>query len=129
MKTLKKKLGIQYFLRNTTLIRYANGKYNLNLQMAFLLNLYGSCYDIYKICLYPTYNQPGKRGGGGEYEAQDGFGWTNGVFLFFLQEYGDKISSDDSVYGAATSWISNDSQLKYLFLVIFNVVVAQLMNI
>ena len=31
---------------------------------------------------------PGKMGGGGEYGVQTGFGWTNGVMLYFLQEFG-----------------------------------------
>lgn len=31
---------------------------------------------------------PGSMGGGGEYETQTGFGWTNGVALHFLQTYG-----------------------------------------
>nr|QUU43766.1 trehalase [Trichogramma dendrolimi] len=31
--------------------------------------------------------QPGKFGGGGEYEVQEGFGWTNGVVLEFLDTY------------------------------------------
>ena len=73
--------------------------------------------------------QPGKRGGGGEYEAQDGFGWTNGVFLFFLQEYGDRISSDDSVYGTATSITTNQNQFKYVLILLSNVVFARLLNI
>ena len=30
----------------------------------------------------------GLEAGGGEYEGQDGFGWTNGVFLALLQKYG-----------------------------------------
>lgn len=29
---------------------------------------------------------PGKAGGGGEYELQDGFGWTNGVLMALLSE-------------------------------------------
>ncbi len=28
------------------------------------------------------------RGAGGEYEPQEGFGWTNGVALVLLQEFG-----------------------------------------
>jgi alpha,alpha-trehalase len=28
--------------------------------------------------------------GGGEYETQDGFGWTNGVLLQLWQMYGDR---------------------------------------
>lgn len=31
---------------------------------------------------------PGVDGGGGEYNVQTGFGWTNGVMLYFLQQYG-----------------------------------------
>lgn len=31
---------------------------------------------------------PGVEGGGGEYDVQTGFGWTNGVMLHFLQKYG-----------------------------------------
>lgn len=31
-------------------------------------------------------------GGGGEYDTQDGFGWTNGVALCFLTEYGDQLA-------------------------------------
>jgi hypothetical protein len=31
---------------------------------------------------------PGVEGGGGEYDVQTGFGWTNGVMLYFLQNYG-----------------------------------------
>ncbi len=31
-------------------------------------------------------------GGGGEYEVQLGFGWTNGVVLDFLNLYGDRLS-------------------------------------
>jgi len=30
----------------------------------------------------------GSGGGGGEYELQDGFGWTNGVTLKLLELYG-----------------------------------------
>lgn len=30
----------------------------------------------------------GVEGGGGEYDVQTGFGWTNGVMLHFLQMYG-----------------------------------------
>lgn len=30
----------------------------------------------------------GQAGGGGEYTVQAGFGWTNGVTLLLLKEYG-----------------------------------------
>ena len=36
--------------------------------------------------------RPGESGGGGEYEAQVGFGWTNGVALWLLRRYGDAFA-------------------------------------
>uniref|UniRef100_A0A8L0DSI3 Trehalase n=1 Tax=Oncorhynchus mykiss TaxID=8022 RepID=A0A8L0DSI3_ONCMY len=38
-------------------------------------------------------NGDGKPGGGGEYEVQLGFGWTNGVALQLLSQYGDRLTS------------------------------------
>jgi hypothetical protein len=35
----------------------------------------------------------GEPGGGGEYIVQEGFGWTNGVILFLLQKFGDKLKA------------------------------------
>lgn len=32
-------------------------------------------------------------GGGGEYEVQEGFGWTNGVVLDLLLKYGDRLKA------------------------------------
>lgn len=42
-------------------------------------------------CLIFQYSaiDPGKYGGGGEYEVQAGFGWTNGVVFEFLDTYPD----------------------------------------
>ncbi|CAH2235149.1 jg16140 [Pararge aegeria aegeria] len=40
--------------------------------------------------------QPGKIGGGGEYNVQTGFGWSNGVVLEFLAKYGRVVTSQDS---------------------------------
>ena len=36
-----------------------------------------------------------KVGGGGEYEVQIGFGWTNGVVLDFLDMYSDRLTSQN----------------------------------
>ncbi|KAK6025344.1 alpha,alpha-trehalase, partial [Ostertagia ostertagi] len=36
-------------------------------------------------------------GGGGEYEVQTGFGWTNGVILDLLDKYGDKMKGSSSI--------------------------------
>uniref|UniRef100_A0A8C2BEU9 Trehalase n=1 Tax=Cyprinus carpio TaxID=7962 RepID=A0A8C2BEU9_CYPCA len=46
-------------------------------------------------------NGDGKPGGGGEYEVQLGFGWTNGVALQLLNQYGDRLSSGGSVLSAS----------------------------
>ncbi|PIK34517.1 putative trehalase isoform X2 [Apostichopus japonicus] len=35
----------------------------------------------------------GTPGSGGEYEVQDGFGWTNGVFLTLLDKYGSQLDN------------------------------------
>ncbi|ERE75008.1 trehalase [Cricetulus griseus] len=35
----------------------------------------------------------GHPGGGGEYEVQEGFGWTNGLALVLLDHYGDQLTS------------------------------------
>lgn len=37
-------------------------------------------------------NEPGQFGGGGEYTVQAGFGWTNGVVLELLEEYGSRLT-------------------------------------
>ncbi|KAI0244316.1 hypothetical protein L0F63_004868 [Massospora cicadina] len=36
--------------------------------------------------------QIGKVGGGGEYEVQLGFGWTNGVLLHFMDRFGNQLT-------------------------------------
>merc|ERR1712029_739425 len=38
----------------------------------------------------------GLPGGGGEYEVQEGFGWSNGVIMHFLDKYPNLISPDVS---------------------------------
>ncbi len=40
--------------------------------------------------------QIGAPGHAGEYEVQEGFGWTNGVLLYFLSKYGDLLSYEDN---------------------------------
>lgn len=36
----------------------------------------------------------GKSGDGGEYRAQSGFGWTNGVVLEMLNKHGDRLTTN-----------------------------------
>ena len=38
---------------------------------------------------------PGGHGGGGEYEIQLGFGWTNGVIMELLHHYGNELTVRD----------------------------------
>ncbi|XP_043935375.1 trehalase [Protopterus annectens] len=42
-------------------------------------------------------NEDGKPGGGGEYEVQLGFGWTNGVALQLLDQYGNQLTSGTAI--------------------------------
>jgi hypothetical protein len=44
-------------------------------------------YIIIIACLYKIF----KNIGGGEYDVQLGFGWTNGVVIDFLNNYGDRL--------------------------------------
>ncbi|KAJ8727901.1 hypothetical protein PYW08_016286 [Mythimna loreyi] len=39
---------------------------------------------------------PGKYGGGGEYNVQFGFGWSNGAVLEFLHKYGSVLTASDN---------------------------------
>lgn len=41
---------------------------------------------------------PGGFGGGGEYETQLGFGWTNGVIMELLDKYGDRLTVRDRFF-------------------------------
>ncbi|XP_040114100.1 trehalase isoform X2 [Oryx dammah] len=62
-------------------------------------------FDVYskKSAMYEKYDisNGGQPGGGGEYEVQEGFGWTNGVALMLLDRYGDRLSS-----GAQTTFLA-----------------------
>uniref|UniRef100_A0A8C4SLI7 Trehalase n=1 Tax=Erpetoichthys calabaricus TaxID=27687 RepID=A0A8C4SLI7_ERPCA len=51
-------------------------------------------YKEYK-AMFEKYDMTGngKPGGGGEYEVQLGFGWTNGVALQLLEQFGDRLVS------------------------------------
>ncbi|XP_041920060.1 trehalase isoform X1 [Alosa sapidissima] len=53
-----------------------------------------AAYSIYE-AMFEKYdvNAGGKPGGGGEYEVQLGFGWTNGVALQLLDNYGERLTS------------------------------------
>ncbi|XP_036601060.1 trehalase [Trichosurus vulpecula] len=57
-------------------------------------------YEKYDISI-----DSGEPGGGGEYEVQEGFGWTNGVALQFLNRYGDRLTSRSGPMLPSTSWL------------------------
>jgi hypothetical protein len=44
----------------------------------------------------------GYPGGGGEYIVQEGFGWTNGVTLWILDKFGDKLTAPKKCYRLET---------------------------
>ncbi|CAG9855039.1 unnamed protein product [Phyllotreta striolata] len=55
---------------------------------------------------------PGGYGGGGEYDVQIGFGWTNGVIMDLLYRYADKLAVEDPhpvVENVASSLFSSPS--------------------
>ncbi|GMT33330.1 hypothetical protein PFISCL1PPCAC_24627 [Pristionchus fissidentatus] len=63
---------------------------------------------VYKLdhAMWEKYNvatNEARGGGGGEYEVQAGFGWTNGVVLDLLLSYGDRLFVDDSTTPAPKS--------------------------
>ncbi|XP_074071309.1 trehalase [Macrotis lagotis] len=65
-------------------------------------------FDIYQKnkAMYEKYDisiESGKPGGGGEYKVQEGFGWTNGVALEFLDSYGDRLTSGSGPMPLSTS--------------------------
>eukprot|EP00094_Tigriopus_californicus_P007335 TCALIF_07059-PB protein Name:"Similar to Trehalase (Apis mellifera)" AED:0.31 eAED:0.31 QI:0/0.7/0.81/0.81/0.8/0.81/11/303/598 len=70
-----------------------------NLVKRWVKNIFVS-YEQSSNDMFEKYDveQIGLPGGGGEYDVQEGFGWTNGVLLDFLSKYGDKLSSDDEIY-------------------------------
>ncbi|XP_039085303.1 trehalase [Hyaena hyaena] len=68
-------------------------------EVAFQLaqNWIRTTFEVYsrKSAMYEKYDvsNGGQPGGGGEYEVQEGFGWTNGVVLMLLDRYGDQLRS------------------------------------
>lgn len=47
-------------------------------------------FEKYNVSLATT--DESAAGGGGEYDVQTGFGWTNGVILDFLDKYGETVT-------------------------------------
>lgn len=59
---------------------------------------YDAMYEKYDV------NAGGKPGGGGEYEVQLGFGWTNGVALQLLDSYGERLTAEPDLTGSGMIW-------------------------
>ncbi|XP_029428987.1 trehalase isoform X2 [Rhinatrema bivittatum] len=61
-----------------------------------------AAYEKYK-AMFEKYdvNGDGKPGGGGEYDVQEGFGWTNGVALQLLERYGSRLVSGADTVGSS----------------------------
>ncbi|XP_066495279.1 trehalase [Tiliqua scincoides] len=57
--------------------------------------------------MYEKYNVEGDGapGSGGEYQVQEGFGWTNGVALQLLDLYGNRLTSAASLVSCSWAWI------------------------
>lgn len=51
-----------------------------------------------------SYPQPGS---GGEYDVQDGFGWTNGAILDLLLTYNDRLFVPENFINATASPITS----------------------
>lgn len=51
------------------------------------------CVIELKLILQYSATELGGHGGGGEYNIQIGFGWTNGVIMDFLAKYGQQLTS------------------------------------
>ena len=66
----------------------------------YLLINYTLIFKVdYFLLQYDT-NRPGFYGGGGEYEIQSGFGWTNGVVFEFLDVYCAAAANDNALIPA-----------------------------
>ena len=68
--------------------------------------------------------QIGFPGGGGEYDVQEGFGWSNGVLLHFLSKY-PKIRFEDR--GDTGSGLSINSP-SWLYKMFFGILAARLLS-
>ncbi|XP_052783364.1 trehalase-like [Mya arenaria] len=59
----------------------------------------------------------GSRGSGGEYDVQEGFGWTNGVVLDLLKRYGKDLRRSDSTSGDCS--LQNTTFVGFILLTFF----------
>jgi len=71
----------------------------------------------------------GVPGHAGEYIVQEGFGWTNGVILYLLSEYGDIINSKDQTIYEYHKSIEIENFWRFLLLLLMLGSIAFIINI
>eukprot|EP00090_Calanus_glacialis_P007349 TRINITY_DN15795_c0_g1_i1.p1 TRINITY_DN15795_c0_g1~~TRINITY_DN15795_c0_g1_i1.p1 ORF type:complete len:576 (-),score=166.82 TRINITY_DN15795_c0_g1_i1:129-1856(-) len=89
-----------------SLAREVAGKYLKNVVKSFANT--GAIFEKYNC------EEEGKPGGGGEYDVQEGFGWTNGVTLSLLAKYPTLSSSSPLLSTLSLLVIGLSSCLYYL---------------
>ncbi|KAI1717359.1 trehalase domain-containing protein [Ditylenchus destructor] len=79
---------------------------------------YSTTYAMFEKYNASLFSEEFGAGGGGEYEVQKGFGWTNGVILDLLDKYGSKItvSAASSLFGSSIIALSLFSLLHLCFM-------------
>ena len=94
---------------DTLFEKYPSDYVSWSIQRAIWVNNLHFLYQSKCVYLNLQYcgSESKKKGDGGEYEVQEGFGWTNGVAMHYLKAYGDQITLDDSYSSSATSIQTN----------------------
>ena len=68
--------------------------------------------------------QIGLPGGGGEYDVQEGFGWSNGVVLHFLSKYPD-LQKEPNIPSNGHQVLISFS-LTFMWKIFFGIIAAKL---
>jgi len=89
-----------------SLAREVAGRYLRNVATSFTNT--GAIFEKYNC------EEEGKPGGGGEYDVQEGFGWTNGVALSLLAKYPTLSSSSSLLSTLSVLVIGLTFGLQYL---------------
>ncbi|KAL2752293.1 glycoside hydrolase family 37 protein [Sodiomyces alcalophilus JCM 7366] len=90
VQELALRLG-QRYLDSTFCAWYATGGYTSEIPQleGFNADDIGIMFEKY------SDNSTNEAGGGGEYEVVEGFGWTNGVLIWAVDTFGDKLSQPE----------------------------------
>ena len=68
-----------------------------NVKRNSIITVKNVLYAVWGLFQYDA-TVPGGHGGGGEYEIQMGFGWTNGIIMELLKKYGDRLTVRDKFF-------------------------------